>query len=67
VLDKAPPEVGPLVLPRRTPRRGRIKHSDLRALEYKGSVPDKSVLPFAGSSPPPTLFCDIEFCNTKVS
>lgn len=41
-----------------------VDATDLRALEYKGPVPDESVLSFAGA-PPAILSCDIEFCCKK--
>ncbi|CAL5088284.1 unnamed protein product [Urochloa decumbens] len=39
-----------------------VDASDLRVLQYKGPVPDESVLSFAGS-PPSIVSCDIEFCG----
>ncbi|RLN03063.1 hypothetical protein C2845_PM13G11830 [Panicum miliaceum] len=40
--------------------------SDLRTLEYRGPVPNESVLSFAGS-PPTIVSCDIEFCGKMTS
>ncbi|CAN6227507.1 unnamed protein product [Urochloa humidicola] len=42
-----------------------VDASDLRVLQYKGPVPDESVLSFAGS-PPSIVSCDIEFCGKMV-
>ncbi|CAN6242324.1 unnamed protein product [Urochloa humidicola] len=43
-----------------------VDASDLRVLQYKGPVPDESVLSFAGS-PPSIASCDIEFCGKMTS
>ncbi|CAN6164459.1 unnamed protein product [Urochloa humidicola] len=41
-----------------------VDASALRALEYKGPMPDEHALSFAGGSPLPVLSsCDIEFCG----
>ncbi|KAL6660350.1 hypothetical protein ACP70R_001896 [Stipagrostis hirtigluma subsp. patula] len=43
-----------------------VDASDLCALDYRGPVPDHSVLSFLGS-PPPIVSVDIEFCGKMTS